>query len=251
MRIKVLGSGEAFDAAGNGNTAFVLYGRGIPTVLFDCGYQVPERLWSYPKLYKDLDAIYFTHTHADHLLGIVPLLARYQEEGRTKALSVFGSTGIKDHVYRLLKLGYPGTSKKLRFKVLFKGLKSGQCFSFRHLKFSCARSDHSQLNLCVRVQDPHGKSFAISGDGNLTPASKKLYAGVDLLLHEAFWLNQEGKGHCSLETVREYAVSHDVKRVGLTHMSRLMRDRIEKNVEKIRKRDKRFFVAEAGQVIQL
>ena len=38
----MIGSGEAFDHI-LGNTAYLFSGKGYPTVLFDCGYQIPER----------------------------------------------------------------------------------------------------------------------------------------------------------------------------------------------------------------
>jgi len=248
MQIKIIGCGEAFDSYGFGNNSCVLYGRSLPTVLFDCGYQIPERLWQYPKIYKNLNAIYFTHTHADHIFGIVPLLARYLEEGRRKTLVIFGPKGIKKHALALLKLGYSSVAKKLTFKIVFKELKSGQSFRYENLMFSCARSAHSRVNLSVRVQAKNGKSFGVSGDGNLTPATKKLFSGVDLLLHECFWLKQRENFHSSLETIYEFAISHGVKKVGLTHQSRLLRGRIEGAVARLG--DRRFFVVKPGQIIK-
>jgi hypothetical protein len=41
--IRVIGCGEAFDSE-FGNTSYLLSGRNCPSVLFDCGYQIPERL---------------------------------------------------------------------------------------------------------------------------------------------------------------------------------------------------------------
>jgi hypothetical protein len=57
--VRVIGSGEAFDTY-LGNTSYLFTGKGLPTVLFDCGYQIPERLWK-NGLHTNLDAICFTH----------------------------------------------------------------------------------------------------------------------------------------------------------------------------------------------
>src|SRR3954452_18272937 len=96
--LRVLGTGEAFDT-GLGNNSCLLYDgkkgspskeKRIPTFLFDCGYQIPERLWALPKLYPELDAVALTHFHADHAFGLAPLLVRFAEEGREEPLGIFG-----------------------------------------------------------------------------------------------------------------------------------------------------------------
>ena len=75
--VRVVGCGEAFDV-GLGNTSYLFSGEGYPALLFDCGYQIPERLWL-NRLHLGLDAVFFTHLHADHSFGFVPLMARYWE----------------------------------------------------------------------------------------------------------------------------------------------------------------------------
>ena len=94
MQLLVLGTGEAFDDKGLGNTSFIYSAKRQPTVLFDCGYQVPERLWQYPKIYPSIDAIYLTHLHGDHTMGLAPLFIRFLEEGRTKPLTIIGPKGV-------------------------------------------------------------------------------------------------------------------------------------------------------------
>src|SRR4051812_912371 len=100
MRLKIVGAGEAFDDR-FGNNSCLLYGVGLPTVLFDCGYQIPERLWRMAQ-YRKLDGIYFTHLHADHSFGIVPVLTRFWEEGRKQPLKLVGPRGLKRFVTRLM-----------------------------------------------------------------------------------------------------------------------------------------------------
>lgn len=251
MKIKILGCGEAFDSEGLGNNACVLYGAGLPTVIFDCGYQIPERLWRHPKIYKNLNAIYFTHAHADHYFGIVPLVTRFKEEGRSADLRIFGPKGIAGKVLSLLKLGYPGSADRPGFRLVFKELRGQESFRLENLKFRCAVSAHSQFNLSVRVTGPGGRGFAVSGDGNLTPATRKLYDGVDLLLHECFWLKQGANCHASLEAIRGFADAHRVGRIGVTHLSRYYRKQIVNAVTALRRKDRRFFVARVGQVIEI
>ena len=94
MDVHVVGAGEAFDS-GLGNNSFLLSATRGPTVLIDCGYQIPERLWA-RDLHRSIDAIYFTHTHADHAFGVVPLLTRFWEERRKRSLTIIGHRGVED-----------------------------------------------------------------------------------------------------------------------------------------------------------
>ena len=240
MKLNIIGCGEAFDHAGYGNSSVVLSGRGIPTVLFDCGYQVPERLWREKKLYSSLAVIFITHFHADHVFGIVPLVARFKEEGRTKPLIVIGPRGIEKYVLRLLKIGYGKFVEELGFKLLFKEMSRKGVWQYAPTKnqnallFECARTNHPVTNLAVRVTLPNGKSFAVSGDGGLTPAVIRLFAGVDFLVQEAFWLSPRGQAHCDLETIVTSARKHGIKKVGVTHCSRFDRRDIERKVRALR-----------------
>ena len=174
MKVTIIGTGEAFDS-GLGNNSFVLHGAGLPTVLVDCGYQIPERLWA-GGLHRRLDAVYLTHTHADHSFGIVPLLGRYLIERRERPLPVIGHSGVGSFVRRALDLGYPGMRENLPFPLEFISVSPSRRLDFGALSLACARSDHGVLNLSVRFE-AGGSSCAFSGDGAPSAATEALYQG--------------------------------------------------------------------------
>lgn len=226
-RLRILGCGEAFDS-GLGNNSCLLYdgAKGVPckskrfpTILFDCGYQIPERLWALPKLYPELDAVVLTHFHADHAFGLAPLLVRFAEEGRTDPLGIFGPSGAGAFCGKLLDLAYPGIRQKLPFEVEFCEFKQRDSVEWAGLTFHCARSQHSVMNLAVRVEG-EGISFAVSGDGGLTPATCELYDGVGLLLHEVYTVEQEIENHSDLKTLSKFVAKSAIQRVGITHVCR-------------------------------
>jgi len=228
MKLLLLGAGEAFEADNFGNNAALLYGKNIPTVLFDCGYQIPERFWQYKKHVRKLECIYITHLHADHCFGLAPLLTYYLEENRQDPLTIIGPTGIKRLITRLSQQAYPSTLKKIPFKLIFIELPTGGTHAFKNLNFKTARSEHSVKNLSVRVTGPQQKNFCISGDGNLTKATKKLFAGTDLLLHEVYFPQPMGPNHCDLQTLRAYLDTAGIKKTIATHTSRHYRQTIKK-----------------------
>lgn len=217
--IVVIGSGEAFDAD-LGNTAYLFRGKKLPTVLFDCGYQIPERLWK-KELHVEIDAICFTHLHADHSFGIVPLLVRYWEEGRTAPLQIIGPRGTERFVSRLLDMGYPGLSKRIAFPIRFLVLSPERVLALGDLRLSCASTVHSILNYTVRVEvEGKGPSFAVSGDGQITQATKSLVNDVDVLFQEVYNDKPEIPVHADFATVSAWIKKSKVKTIVTSHFAR-------------------------------
>lgn len=251
MQVQVIGCGEAFDGTGLGNTSCLFSGAGVPSVLFDCGYQIPERLWA-RKLHSRLDAIAFTHLHADHALGIVPLLTRYWEEKRSQPLVILGPQGTETWIRKAMELGYPGMLKKLPFALEFQPLLEGLALVWNGLHFSAARTRHSVLNFTIRVDLPGGRSFSVSGDGQVTRETLQLVDSVDLHFQELYLPKPGIPTHADLQTLREgWADDQGPRKIVLTHFARNSRETLIRQVERLREWDERFQVAVPGAVFKL
>jgi ribonuclease BN (tRNA processing enzyme) len=250
-QIRVIGTGEAFDSQ-FGNTSYLFQGSEYPTILFDCGYQVPERLWR-ENLHEGLDAVCLTHLHADHAFGLVPLLARYWEEGRKKTLYIFGPKGTETYLKRLFDLGYPGFMKRLKYPIHFKQLSHGKPMRWKKLEFACGRTVHSVLNHTVKVTLDKKKkiSFAVSGDGQITPETKALVSDVSLLLQEVYTSEPEVPVHADLKTLKEFILHSSFGRVGVVHQSRSHVSKVNRGVMSLKKEDSRWFIASPGAIISL
>jgi ribonuclease Z len=250
--VLIVGAGEAFDAD-LGNTSYLLRGSECPTVLFDCGYQVPERLWK-KGLHRDLDAICFTHLHADHSFGIVPMLVRFWEEGRSEPLHILGPRGTERYIGKLLELGYPGFSKRIQFPIVHHTLSLGEAVSFRGAEFTVAPTVHSVLNYTVRVdlKTPKGpRSFAVSGDGQITDASKALVHDVDCLFQEVYSETPGIPVHADLETVVKWASNTQIKHVVTSHFARSARTTLSKKLGARKSKAPRWSVARPQAVVRL
>ena len=248
MKVTVIGTGEAFDS-GLGNNAFVLDGRGVPTILVDCGYQIPERLWA-TGLHRKLDGIYLTHTHADHSFGIVPLIGRFLVERRERPLPVIGHSGVGSFVRRALDLGYPGMRENLPFPLEFITVSPARRLDFGALSLACARSDHGVLNLSVRFE-AQGASCAFSGDGAPSAATAALYHGVDVLFHELYSVRRKLPGHSTLAELRALADRAGVPRVVVSHHAREYKARLHRAVAALREPGREWTTARPGQTIRI
>lgn len=197
MEILFLGVGEAFDPDLSNSSYLV---SSTTNMLIDCGYAVPQRLFAlrYPKDF--IDAVYLTHTHADHSFGLPALLVRAREERREKPLTIIGQPGTRRFVEQLVELAYPGNFAKLPFKVSF--VETIDPYTLNEMKLSFAPTVHSISNYAIRIECDN-ECVAFSGDGELTAEAEELYRGCSLLVHEAYTLDGHVQSHTSANEVAE------------------------------------------------
>ena len=94
LSVAFLGTGGAVPSARR-NTASVLVTRGGERLLFDCGEGTQRQMQRSLGLVQ-VDAIFFSHFHADHFLGLPGLLKTYDLTERERPLTVYGPRGLRD-----------------------------------------------------------------------------------------------------------------------------------------------------------
>jgi ribonuclease Z len=94
LSVAFLGTGGAVPSARR-NTASLLVSRGGERLLFDCGEGTQRQMQRSLGL-AQVDAIYFTHFHADHFLGLPGLLKTYDLTERERPLTIYGPRGLRD-----------------------------------------------------------------------------------------------------------------------------------------------------------
>lgn len=220
MRYHLLGVGEAFDAP-LGNTSAILTAES--RLLLDCGYVVPAALWEHNGDADFLDGIYISHAHGDHYFGFPPVIGRLWESGRTRELAIITQEPVFQKMKDAMELAYPGILAACKFELRFLPAAPGGALRWREFELRFAPTTHSVPNLAVRIESG-GRTFAYSGDGQFTPASRELFAGVDVLLHEAY-LFEPHPNHGDIEGVIAMAREAGVRRLLLTHLNRTTRVR--------------------------
>ncbi|HEY7456748.1 MAG TPA: ribonuclease Z [Solirubrobacterales bacterium] len=99
LSVVFLGTGGAVPSARR-NTAGVLVSRGGERLLFDCGEGTQRQMQRSLGLVQ-VDAIFFTHFHADHFLGLPGLLKTYDLTERERPLTIYGPRGLRDLIASL------------------------------------------------------------------------------------------------------------------------------------------------------
>jgi ribonuclease Z len=235
IEVVFLGVGEAFDEALPNTSILIRFGAENPlvSVLLDCGFTAPPRLWNEASEPDSIDAIWISHFHGDHALGLPPLLIRAWEEGRSKPLLILGQKGISAFTRQALDLAYPGFYEKLAFPITFEEIKpSGDVYRLG-LTFRTAETDHSQRNLALRI-DAGGKAIYYSGDGKPTPESMLLALDCHLIIHEAFHMETELPTHGSVTGSVDMAKQSGASNLALVHIQRKARAQVIENLESLR-----------------
>lgn len=116
LEVTFLGTGASAPSARR-STAAVLIARGGDRLLFDCGEGTQRQMQKSLGL-TQVDEIYLTHYHADHMLGLPGLLKTYDLTDREASLRVFGPPGLKE-LFTILRpligrLRYPLELEELR-----------------------------------------------------------------------------------------------------------------------------------------
>ncbi|HWT90169.1 MAG TPA: ribonuclease Z [Solirubrobacterales bacterium] len=94
LAVTFLGTGGSVPSARR-STASVLVTRGGERLLFDCGEGTQRQMQRSLGLVQ-VDEIYITHFHADHVLGIPGLLKTYDLTDRRVPLKVYGPSGLSE-----------------------------------------------------------------------------------------------------------------------------------------------------------
>jgi ribonuclease Z len=97
-----IGTGGSVPSARR-STASVMLARGGKRLLFDCGEGTQRQLQRSLGL-TQVDEIYLTHFHADHILGLPGLLKTYDLTAREEPLAIYGPRGLRDFFKMLGRL---------------------------------------------------------------------------------------------------------------------------------------------------
>ncbi|HUH78462.1 MAG TPA: ribonuclease Z [Methanoregula sp.] len=85
------------------NPPCIMIRRGSDTLLFDCGEGAQQQMMR-ARCGFTVNAIFVTHWHADHFLGIFGLVQTMSFNGRTEPLTVYGPEWVGEFVATLKKV---------------------------------------------------------------------------------------------------------------------------------------------------
>lgn len=102
FELTILGSNSAIPIHGRHHTAQHLKIQN-QHFLIDCGEGAQLQLQLYGLKSQRLEAIFISHLHGDHYLGLIGLLSSMHLQGRTKELDLFGPPQLSDIITTQLR----------------------------------------------------------------------------------------------------------------------------------------------------
>jgi ribonuclease Z len=163
-------------------------------LLFDAGRGGIQRLTQLGVSYREIDAVFLTHLHSDHVVGLPDLwLTGWLVSGRDMPLSVFGPKGTKhlaEHLkeafefdigIRLVDERLPPDGAKLEVREV----EGGFVYKKGNVRVTAFFVDHKPISPALGYRiDYGGHAVALSGDTRFSTGLIQAAAGVDLLVHE-------------------------------------------------------------------
>lgn len=222
MYVQIVGCGDAFGSGGRFNACFHLVGRGI-NALIDCGATSLVSLHKLAINPNDIDVIFISHFHADHVGG-VPffVLEASHVLKRQRPLTIAGPPGLKARYPELMETAFPGTKGlQLRFPLTVRELEIGRRSALGAVQvtaFHVAHDDRAGPCLGLRFE-AEGKVIGYSGDSEWTDALIEIGHEADLFICEAYMRDRQVKSHMVLSALERRLGQIRPKRLILTHMS--------------------------------
>lgn len=223
MKLVVLGSGTSVPHPERSSSAFWLETK-AGSVLLDAGASAVHRIAQEGLNWTELDAIWISHFHLDHIGGLAPFLfgTKYapQTQSRRQPLTIFGPHGTEKILrafdragkYELLEQPFPLEVREVAPRSEFEPLPG--------LRARTLSTPHTRESLALRLtEEDAGASLAYTSDTGPTKALASFARGVDLLIIESsFWQKSPVKSHLVLEEAISTAEQSGTRRALLTHL---------------------------------
>jgi ribonuclease Z len=173
----------------------ILVQAGSETLLFDAGRGCLQRLRQINVSYAKITALFLTHLHSDHIVGLSDLwLTGWLVSERTIPLNVFGPTGTDEMITYLqkafsydidMRIEDDKRLKKEGSKLLAKEIEQGVVYEKNGVKVIAFKVDHGIVKPAFGYRiEYNGHSVVLSGDTRYSENLIEYARGTDLLIHE-------------------------------------------------------------------
>ena len=218
MIITVLGSCANQTALREGVALLIEDDAQVNRLLIDAGPGIVASLQRCSRCAFDIDHIFLTHTHGDHISGIAYLIWHrfYEGLGRNcaaKDLTIYGLDNALSLAKQMLEGCYGPTS--FPFKINFKTIEPNAALKIEGFSVHTCLAAHTTPTLSCSIQNAT-KKIAYSSDSLPTDEFILLAESADLLLHEGMWT----EANRQLADKTKHATASDAAKVAFKSKSK-------------------------------
>ena len=172
----------------------ILVEAGSEILLFDAGRGCLQRLSQINVSYDKINALFLTHLHSDHIVGLPDLwLTGWIITKRPTPLKVFGPAGTNNMIEYLQKAYAFDIKMRIEddkvpeegSKILVNEIQQGIVYENHGVKVIAFEVDHGYVKPAFGYRiEYNGHSVVLSGDTRYSENLIKFAKGTDLLIHE-------------------------------------------------------------------
>ncbi|MFC1493427.1 MBL fold metallo-hydrolase [candidate division KSB1 bacterium] len=218
MILTVLGSGTFQPSMQRGCSGYLIEIK-KKNILFDCGPGVLRQLAIVGKHAKDIDFIFFSHLHPDHICDLIPVLFAKKHSGKEehKKIRLYGPPGFKTFLLSWIVPfakwleGYP------QFCEI--GEYNESQIQTDDWIFTCLPVLHSDDSYGLKVTEDNDISLAYSGDADYCGSLVELCTNTHTAILEcSFSDKNKVKGHLSPADIKRIARESNCRNIILSHI---------------------------------
>jgi ribonuclease Z len=194
IRVTLLGTGAPTPAMNRFGPS-ILIEAGAQKFLFDAGRGALQRLAQAKVRWEDVDGVFLTHLHSDHVVGFPDLWLTgwLVGPGRDRPLNVWGPRGTKKmmslleqaYEYDIRIRLYDDKASPDGVVILAEDIGEGVVFEKAGVKITAFEVDHRPVKPAFGYRvDYGGRSVVLSGDTRISENLVRYARGADVLIHE-------------------------------------------------------------------
>ena len=220
MKLTVLGSGTSVPHPNRSSSGFWLETEN-GSILLDCSASAVHRMAQENLDWANLDAIWISHFHLDHVGGLLPFLfgTKYAPEtqNRGKPLKIFGAKGLRNLLekfdaandYDTLEQQFPLEIIEVEPLEKFEVLENVEAVALD--------TPHTPESLAIHLRSGD-KTIVYTADTGFTKTLSALATKVDLLILESsFYEKKSVEAHLNLSEAMYLIRAAAPKKAVLTH----------------------------------
>lgn len=207
-----------------GPSTAIVVGRRV--FLFDAGTNVERRLAAAKLSVNGIDALFLTHLHSDHVLGVSDLVFTSWTMGREKPFPVYGPAGTQgmlEHLYQAFAVDIKEREKDFGvaggYRVNARDIAPGIVYDSAGVRVTAFLVEHGQQQAFGYRIDTPTRSIVISGDTRPSETLIRMATGVDVLIHEVMASGQIQLGNRPGVDWAKYIATHHTTSIQLGELA--------------------------------
>lgn len=222
MRFTILGAGTSVPHAERSSSGYWIETE-KGSVILDCSASAVHRMAQEKLDWANLDAIWISHFHLDHIGGLAPFLfgTKYalETQERKKPLKIFGPKGLKKLIenfdnaneYNLLKQPFPLEIIEIEPLEPFQ--------LFEDLEAVAMSTPHTDESCAIHLRDANDRTLVYSADTGFDKSLGAFAKNVDLFVLEcSFVKNKPVELHIELAEAIHLIRYAEPQKAVLTHL---------------------------------